>query len=142
MYLFCCLYCWACNTSLDKIETKLACRRNVSINSLGCICRYDNDGQLSKEPDRSELGDVRIVAVKEEREMPHDCLSTGTDDTLVILWFFACFAFENILHWFLLSLLILFIRNLRHSCSASLSKNILVRNGWFSPSEAGIWERF
>lgn len=41
---------------------------------------------------------MRIVTVKEEREVPHGCLSTETDDTLVILWFFARFAFENILH--------------------------------------------
>ncbi|KAK2528583.1 hypothetical protein Q9233_007554, partial [Columba guinea] len=43
---------------------------------------YDNDDQLSKESACSELGDVRIVTVKEEREMLHDCLSTGTDDTV------------------------------------------------------------
>uniref|UniRef100_A0A663NFM7 ZN692 protein n=1 Tax=Athene cunicularia TaxID=194338 RepID=A0A663NFM7_ATHCN len=70
--------------------------RYVSIINLGYICRYDNDDQLSKESACSEPGDVRIVTVKEEREMQHDCLSTETDDTLVILCFFACFAFENI----------------------------------------------
>lgn len=53
---------------------------------------------MSKDSVCSDLGDVRIVTVKEEREMPCDCLSTETDDTLVILCFFACFAFENILH--------------------------------------------
>ncbi|NWS59105.1 ZN692 protein, partial [Chunga burmeisteri] len=42
---------------------------------------YDNDDQLSKEPVCPELGDGRIVTVKEEREMLHDCLSTETDDT-------------------------------------------------------------
>lgn len=63
---------------------------------------YDNDDRLSKESACSGLGDVRIVTVKEEEEMVPECLSTETDDTLVMLWwfFFACFAFENILHWF------------------------------------------
>ncbi|NXJ88378.1 ZN692 protein, partial [Corythaixoides concolor] len=41
---------------------------------------YDDD-QLSKESACSRLGDVRIVTVKNEREMPCDCLSTETDDT-------------------------------------------------------------
>lgn len=140
MYLFCCLYCWAHSTSLDEIETKLLCSRNVSINNLGCVCRYDNDDHLSKESACSDIGDVRIVTVKEEREMPHDCLSTETDDTLVILWFYAWFAFENTLHWFYSTFN--FIRNSCHPCSDSLSKNISVHNGWSSPSEARIWEGF
>ncbi|NXK20366.1 ZN692 protein, partial [Arenaria interpres] len=42
---------------------------------------YDNDDRLSKESACSDLGDVRIVTVKEEREMPRGCLSTETDDT-------------------------------------------------------------
>lgn len=59
--------------------------------------RYDNDDQLPKESACSGLGDVRIVTVKEEQEMLQDCTLTRTDDTLVILWFFA---FENILNLF------------------------------------------
>ncbi|NXP55471.1 ZN692 protein, partial [Heliornis fulica] len=42
---------------------------------------YDNDDQFSKESACSELGHVKIVTVKEEREMQHNCLSTETDDT-------------------------------------------------------------
>ncbi|KFR14760.1 Zinc finger protein 692, partial [Opisthocomus hoazin] len=42
---------------------------------------YDTGDQLSKESACPELGDVRIVTVKEEREMPHDCLLTDTDET-------------------------------------------------------------
>lgn len=57
---------------------------------LCCICRYDNDDQLSKESACSEPGDLRIITVKDEREMPHDCLSTEMDDTLVMLWGSIC----------------------------------------------------
>ncbi|NXQ10291.1 ZN692 protein, partial [Peucedramus taeniatus] len=52
----------------------------ADVNILGCICRYDDD-QLSKESACSGFGDVRIVTVKEEREMPGDCTLTRTDDT-------------------------------------------------------------
>ncbi|NXO27049.1 ZN692 protein, partial [Cisticola juncidis] len=38
---------------------------------------YDNHDQLPKE---SGFGDVRIVAVKEEQELPRDCTLTRTDD--------------------------------------------------------------
>ncbi|NWY56967.1 ZN692 protein, partial [Chionis minor] len=42
---------------------------------------YDDDDQLFKKSACAELGDVRIVTVKEEREVPRGCLSTETDDT-------------------------------------------------------------
>ncbi|NWX64463.1 ZN692 protein, partial [Promerops cafer] len=41
---------------------------------------YDNDDQLPKESACSGFGDVRIVTVKEEQEMPGDCTLTRTDD--------------------------------------------------------------
>ncbi|XP_075626713.1 uncharacterized protein LOC142604386 isoform X2 [Balearica regulorum gibbericeps] len=44
---------------------------------------YDNDDQLSKESACSELGDVKIVTVKEETELRCDCLATETDDTVI-----------------------------------------------------------
>ncbi|XP_017690346.1 PREDICTED: uncharacterized protein LOC108507154 isoform X4 [Lepidothrix coronata] len=97
---------------------------------------YDNDEQLHKESACSGLGDVRVVTVKEERETPQDCVLARADDTLVTLWSFACFAFESIL--ILLSYLILFIRSSCHSCSDSLSENVLVHNRWSSSSEAKI----
>ncbi|NWZ66153.1 ZN692 protein, partial [Acrocephalus arundinaceus] len=42
---------------------------------------YDNHEQLPKESACSGFGDVRIVTVKEEQEMPGDCTLTRTDDT-------------------------------------------------------------
>ncbi|NXU34727.1 ZN692 protein, partial [Drymodes brunneopygia] len=41
---------------------------------------YDND-QLPKESACSGFGDVRIVTLKEEREMPGGCMLSRTDDT-------------------------------------------------------------
>ncbi|NXA53424.1 ZN692 protein, partial [Nothocercus julius] len=42
---------------------------------------YDNNGRLLKESAYPRPEDVRIVPVKEEREMPQDCLSAKADDT-------------------------------------------------------------
>ncbi|NXX45004.1 ZN692 protein, partial [Tricholaema leucomelas] len=42
---------------------------------------YGSDDQLPDESTCSALGDVSTVTVKDEREMPHDCLSTQEDDT-------------------------------------------------------------
>ncbi|NXP81875.1 ZN692 protein, partial [Ramphastos sulfuratus] len=42
---------------------------------------YGSDDQLPDESACSELRHVSAVTVKEEREMPHDCLSTQGDDT-------------------------------------------------------------
>ncbi|NWW91900.1 ZN692 protein, partial [Rhynochetos jubatus] len=42
---------------------------------------YDSDDHLSKASACSGIGDVSIMTVKEEREMPHDCSSAETDDT-------------------------------------------------------------
>lgn len=84
----------------------------------GCLCRYGSDDQLPDESTCSERRVVSTVTVKEEREMPHDCLSTQEDDTLVILCFF-CGMFY-IWKYFMLTLLshsVLFIRNLCRSCS-------------------------
>ncbi|KFV65392.1 Zinc finger protein 692, partial [Dryobates pubescens] len=40
-----------------------------------------SNDQLPEESTCFELRNARTVSVKEEREMPHDCLSTQTDDT-------------------------------------------------------------
>ncbi|XP_017928670.1 zinc finger protein 692-like isoform X3 [Manacus vitellinus] len=70
---------------------------------------YDNAEQLHKESACSGLGDVRVVTVKEERETPQDCVLARADDTS------SC-----------------------HSCSDSLSENVLVHSRWSSSSEAKI----
>lgn len=75
--------CVAEHIILDRRED-FFCRINVSVNNRDCICRYDSGDQLCKEPSCSELGDGRIVTVKEEREVPR---STEADDTLVRLCF-------------------------------------------------------
>ncbi|NXW40227.1 ZN692 protein, partial [Nyctiprogne leucopyga] len=75
---------------LSKAPISEAVRR-ITVKEEGALSRsasliaadgtYDDNDQLSKESACSELGDVRIVTVKEEREMPRDYLSTETDDT-------------------------------------------------------------
>ncbi|NXG16476.1 ZN692 protein, partial [Grallaria varia] len=42
---------------------------------------YDNDDHLPKESAFSGLGDGGAVTVKEEQEMPQDCVLAETDDT-------------------------------------------------------------
>ncbi|NXX28063.1 ZN692 protein, partial [Nicator chloris] len=49
---------------------------------------YGNHDQLSKESACSGFGDLRIVNVKEEREVLGDCTLTRTDETFVMLCFF------------------------------------------------------
>lgn len=97
-----CFVCVAEHIILDRRED-FFCRMNVSVNNWDCICRYDNGDQLCKEPSCSELGDGRIVTVKEEREVPHDCVSTETDDTLVRLWFLHVLYFKIICLGFIIT---------------------------------------
>lgn len=72
-------------TLLQMKQRQNLCRRSLSVNNLGCICRYDNRDQLPKEPACSGFGNVRIVTVEEEQKVPGDYTLTRTDDTLAIL---------------------------------------------------------
>ncbi|NWV70988.1 ZN692 protein, partial [Malurus elegans] len=70
-----------------RITVKEESTLSASTSLIAADGTYDNDDQLPEESASSGFGDVRIVTVKEERELPEDCTLTRTDDTLVILWF-------------------------------------------------------
>ncbi|KFQ37983.1 hypothetical protein N332_14026, partial [Mesitornis unicolor] len=63
-----------------RITVKEERALSASTSLIAADGTYDDD-QLAKESACPELGDVRIVTVKEEREMPRDWLSRETDDT-------------------------------------------------------------
>ncbi|NWW64240.1 ZN692 protein, partial [Ifrita kowaldi] len=64
-----------------RITVKEARALSASTSLIAADGTYDSDDQLPKESACSGFGDVRIVTVKEEQEMPQDCTLTRTDDT-------------------------------------------------------------
>ncbi|NXU13685.1 ZN692 protein, partial [Pardalotus punctatus] len=64
-----------------RITVKEERALSASTSLIAADGTYDSDDQLPKGPACSEFGDVRIVTVKEDREVPGDCTLTRTDDT-------------------------------------------------------------
>ncbi|NXD13117.1 ZN692 protein, partial [Nothocercus nigrocapillus] len=72
----CALHGGVRRTAVREDRSLLRSTALIAVNST-----YDNNGQLLKESAYPRPEDVRIVPVKEEREMLQDCSSAKADDT-------------------------------------------------------------
>ncbi|NXK93860.1 ZN692 protein, partial [Formicarius rufipectus] len=66
--------------SVRRITVKEERALSGSTSLIAADGTYDNAEQLPKESACFGLGDVGVVAVKEEQEMPRDCALAETDD--------------------------------------------------------------